>query len=180
MDANKAKDVNNKVPPVIWEATYEFTSDAKTIILDDAKREFPLLLNSFPVISWQLNLAYYDWGIYVDKGNPNKIVKLIPDSFAEKIGLQENDIITMVRKENKSPKKYRYDPMFIYHSYNKGLKPSQEYKDDPMFHLHVYDYLSSYISKITVERGGKSKTIAIKSNAPQPSLKRIVMSKPLQ
>jgi hypothetical protein len=159
IDANNAKDTDNKVPPVIWDATYEFTSDVKTTMLDDAKREYPLLLNSYPVISWQLNLAYYDWGIYVDKDNTNKIAKLIPNSFAEKIGLQENDIITMVRKVGPN------------------ILSGQNYKDDPMFHLHAFDNQFWYISKIKVNRNGKNKSFSIRE--PQPSIKRIIMSKPL-
>ena len=157
MDANKAKNIDNKVPPIIWDATYEFTSDVKTTILDDAKREYPLLLNSYPVISWQLNLAYYDWGIYVDKDNPNKIAKVIPDSFADKIGLQENDIVTMVGKKNKL---------------------SNLYKDGPMFHLHLYDYLSRDISKITVKRNGKDKSFSITKKDFHPAIKRIIVSLP--
>ena len=166
MDANKAKDADNKVPPIIWDATYEFTSDVKTTILDDAKREYPLLLNSYPVISWQLNLAYYDWGIYVNKDNPNKIAKLIPNSFAEKIGLQENDVITMVSKTG---------PIQPFPFPRPSL---HEYKDAPMFHLHAFDNQHWQISTITVKRNGKDKSISIKKKDAQPAIKRIIVSLP--
>ncbi len=159
MDANRTKLADNKVPPVIWEATYERTENEKTTILNKAKEEYPLLLKSYPVIAWQFDLAYNDWGIYVDRVNPNKIAKIIPGSYAEKIGLQENDIIVMVRKVDRAAS-YR------------------EYKESPMFYLFEYDKQLWSVYKIRVNRDGKNKTLSISYKDPQPSVERLKISLP--
>jgi hypothetical protein len=96
MDAQKAKDGNNKTPPVVWSASYENISEEKPVLLNEAQNRYSVMLNFYPIVGWQCNFLYRDWGIYVDYENLNKITKVLPNSVAEKTGLQAGDIIKEV------------------------------------------------------------------------------------
>ncbi|MDR1113189.1 MAG: DUF4136 domain-containing protein, partial [Bacteroidales bacterium] len=148
MDAQKAKEDNSKVPPVIWSASYENISKEKPVLLNEVKNIYPVMLNFYPFVGWQYNFLYNDWGIYADHENQNRIAKVLPNSFAEKIGLQTGDIIKQLNK----------------------LK-----KIDFMFMFYGNYYCFNYYYKIKVERNGKTKSFKI---TYRPPTNRIVITLP--
>jgi len=171
MDAKKAKDGNNKVPPLIWNATYEYATNAKTTLINEAKVEYPLLLNSYPLISYQIDIEYDDWGLYVDNKSRKIITGFKLNSYAESLGLKEGDILKFAEVEfvcvggNSTKQRFSGDPIFEIYSGQRWSK-------------NDYCFLSTP-TKIGVElsKNGKIKTFKFQG---KPSKKRIIMSLPIE
>ncbi|MDR1198211.1 MAG: DUF4136 domain-containing protein [Prevotellaceae bacterium] len=153
MDAKKAKDGNSNVPPVIWSASYENISYNKPVILSEAQNCYPVMLNFYPFVGWQYDFAYCDWGIYVDTKYSKTIAKVLPNSFAEKIGLQKDDIIQLINFVN-----------------------FQKMKDPSITSL-MFAISNTHIGQIKVKRNGKTKSFKLNKNM-QPPVKRIVITLP--
>jgi len=143
MDAEKAKDGNNKVPPIIWQANYEKVSNAKPSITD-AKSAYENMLISYPIISNEITYCYYDWEIDIDR----KYIYTIypkPGGFADKLGLHDGDILDWVE-------------------YKSSGKTYKSHNMDVAVHMAKGYYFLEQFKKVGITRNGKKMTFKIKKN----------------
>jgi len=116
------------------------------------------------------SFCYYDWGLYVDSQNSNKITGIRPNSFAASLGLKEGDIIQWVEKGIRSSSnnlkltkvKRSADALFqCYLAIDQRVIPERN-----------YIWINDGLFRIQVVRNGKKITFELKD---KPERKLLVI-----
>jgi membrane-associated protease RseP (regulator of RpoE activity) len=99
LDANEIE--GSKTPPVVWSGSISQTSGTQTYLTDKCSDFFACMLYQFPEV-WQQNskdyyLNHYSYtGLVYDKNDMQTIGEVIPESPANKIGIQKGDKILSI------------------------------------------------------------------------------------